>query len=75
MRSFCRIGTALADKGGITMCIAVYSPKGVDIPSKDILYNCFVNNPDGTPRYENTIQYAILNHEWEPSALLSAYFD
>ena len=25
----------------------------------------FVNNPDGTPRYENTVQYAILKKEWE----------
>lgn len=24
----------------------------------------FVNNPDGTPHYENTIQYAILKKEW-----------
>lgn len=24
----------------------------------------FVNNPDGSPRYENTIQYAILKSEW-----------
>ena len=24
----------------------------------------FVNNPDGTPRYENTYQYAILKREW-----------
>jgi RimJ/RimL family protein N-acetyltransferase len=24
----------------------------------------FVNNPDGTPRYENTMQYAILSKEW-----------
>ena len=24
----------------------------------------FVNNPDGTPHYENTIQYAILKREW-----------
>lgn len=24
----------------------------------------FVNNPDGTPRYENTCQYAILKREW-----------
>ena len=24
----------------------------------------FVNNPDGTPRYENTYQYAILRKEW-----------
>lgn len=24
----------------------------------------FVNNPDGTPRYENTVQYAILKKEW-----------
>ncbi len=24
----------------------------------------FVNNPDGTPRYENTMQYAILKKEW-----------
>lgn len=23
----------------------------------------FVNNPDGTPRYENTMQYAILKKE------------
>jgi RimJ/RimL family protein N-acetyltransferase len=25
----------------------------------------FVNNPDGTPKYENTMQYAILKKEWE----------
>ena len=25
----------------------------------------FVNNSDGTPRYENTMQYAILKHEWD----------
>jgi len=25
----------------------------------------FVSNPDGTPRYENTLQYAILKREWE----------
>ena len=24
----------------------------------------FVNGPDGTPRYENTCQYAILKREW-----------
>ena len=24
----------------------------------------FVKNPDGTPRYENTCQYAILKKEW-----------
>ena len=24
----------------------------------------FVSNPDGTPRYENTMQYAILKKEW-----------
>ena len=24
----------------------------------------FVNNPDGTPRYENTYQYAVLKKEW-----------
>ena len=24
----------------------------------------FVNNPDGTPCYENTLQYAILKKEW-----------
>ena len=24
----------------------------------------FINNPDGTPHYENTIQYAILKKEW-----------
>jgi hypothetical protein len=24
----------------------------------------FVNNPDGIPLYENTIQYAILKKEW-----------
>ena len=24
----------------------------------------FVNQPDGTPLYENTIQYAILKKEW-----------
>ena len=25
----------------------------------------FVNNPDGTPLYENTLQYAILQREWD----------
>lgn len=25
----------------------------------------FVKNPDGTPKYENTIQYAILKKEWK----------
>ena len=25
----------------------------------------FVNNPDGTPRYENIVQYAILKKEWD----------
>ena len=25
----------------------------------------FVNNPDGTPHYENTMQYAILKKEWD----------
>lgn len=24
----------------------------------------FVNNPDGTPKYENTLQFAILKKEW-----------
>jgi RimJ/RimL family protein N-acetyltransferase len=24
----------------------------------------FINNPDGTPHYENTYQYAILKREW-----------
>lgn len=25
----------------------------------------FINNPDGTPLYENTMQYAVLRREWE----------
>ena len=25
----------------------------------------FVDNPDGTPKYENTVQYAILKKEWD----------
>ncbi len=25
----------------------------------------FINNPDGTPKYENTMQYAILKKEWD----------
>ena len=25
----------------------------------------FVKNPDGTPHYENTYQYAILKKEWD----------
>ncbi len=24
----------------------------------------FINNPDSTPKYENTLQYAILKKEW-----------
>lgn len=27
----------------------------------------FINNPDGTPHYENTVQYAILKKEWKSS--------
>lgn len=30
----------------------------------------FVCNPDGTPRYENTYQYAILKKEWETLRLV-----
>ncbi|MGN0683521.1 MAG: GNAT family N-acetyltransferase [Oscillospiraceae bacterium] len=30
---------------------------------KEFVY--FVNNPDGTPCYENTVQYAILKKEWK----------
>ena len=26
----------------------------------------FISNPDGTPHYENTMQYAILKREWNP---------
>ncbi len=29
-----------------------------------IEYISFVNNPDGTPLYENTMQFAILKKEW-----------
>ena len=28
----------------------------------------FINNPDGTPLYENTMQYGILKKEWESHA-------
>lgn len=28
-------------------------------------YISFVKNPDGTPKYENTMQFAILRREWE----------
>ena len=28
-------------------------------------YVSFIKNPDGTPLYENTMQYAILKREWE----------
>lgn len=29
------------------MCVALIKPKGVFLPSEQILYNCFVTNPDG----------------------------
>ena len=29
-----------------------------------IEYIAFVNNSDGTPKYENTYQYAILKKDW-----------
>jgi len=32
-------------------------------------YISFVNNDDGTPKYENTMQFAILKHEWSGSKL------
>ena len=28
-------------------------------------YVSFVSNPDGTPHYENTYQFALLRSEWE----------
>ena len=28
-------------------------------------FSSFVNNPDGSPKYENTYQYAILKKEWQ----------
>ena len=31
----------------------------------------FVKNPDGTPRYENTFQYAILKKEWDQGKRLA----
>jgi len=30
-----------------------------------LLCYTFVNNPDGTPLYENTMQFAILKSEWK----------
>ena len=30
-----------------------------------IEFIAFVNGPDGAPRYENTVQYAILRKEWD----------
>lgn len=36
----------------------------------------FTNNPDGTPKYENTFVYAVLKREWEFCKMLnSQYFD
>ena len=29
------------------MCVIVYKPKGINIPDKDILHNCYINNNDG----------------------------
>ena len=34
----------------------------------------FVGQPDGTPIYENTMQYAILKKEWEAASKKSAFF-
>ena len=31
----------------------------------------FISNPDGTPLYENTLQYAILKKEWQSSTRIS----
>ncbi len=31
----------------------------------------FTKNEDGTPKYENTIQYAVLKKEWEPISTVS----
>ncbi len=33
----------------------------------------FVSSPDGTPRYENTMQYAILKKEWNGSAAMEIH--
>ena len=50
-----------------TFCIIIY--KAFDILGPGITYFfkefvSFINNPDGSPKYENTIQYAILRKEW-----------
>jgi hypothetical protein len=38
-----------------------------DMCREGLLMECatFINNPDGTPLYENTFQYAILKKEWD----------
>ena len=29
------------------MCVAVYKPIGVELPTKEELYNCYLRNQDG----------------------------
>jgi multimeric flavodoxin WrbA len=50
--------------------VKVFEKEGVEtevvfIGNKDIKeFISFVKNPDGTPHYENTYQYAVLRKEW-----------
>lgn len=50
------------------MCIICYKPQGVNLPSRDILKNCFDNNPDGAG-------IAILKHGSKSVKYVKGIFD
>ena len=39
--------------------------KEMIIETQRLILRSFVNDPDGTPGYENTYEYAILKKEWK----------
>ncbi len=51
----------------ITTCSPSGSAKKLGMRREGLFreFVSFVNNPDGTPLYENTYQYAILKKEWQ----------
>lgn len=58
----------LKESGKVIGEIDAY-PEPADEHGADSEMISFVKNPDGTPHYENTYQYAILKKEWDTKFL------
>jgi len=47
------------------MCVAIVKPVNIKIPSKEILYNCFKNNPHGAGYSYSNGDFVIINKGFE----------